>query len=76
MPVCSDDKMISSQEALADWGDIRIGLEELDEDLAKALTKRNSSAVFRARDKISNLKKALTRLTMAMVLLEKTKENV
>lgn len=61
---------------LANWGDIRISLEELDKDLTKNLTKGNVSSGRRARSKIRNLKRALTLLAKNIIALEKAKEGV
>jgi len=67
---------ISQRDALlASWGEIRIGLEVLDKDLTKGLTKGNVAAGRRARGKMRTLKKELTLLMKNMVKLEKNKEN-
>ena len=59
------------EEILAAWADLRVGLEELDKDLTKNLTKGNVAAGRRARAGFRALKKAATDIMKDMVALEK-----
>jgi hypothetical protein len=61
----------SAEEILAAWADLRVALEELDQDMTKNLVKGNVAAGRRARAGLRNLKKAATELQKDMVALEK-----
>jgi len=61
----------TAEEILAAWADLRVGLEELDKDLTKNLTKGNVAAGRRARAGFRALKKAATEIMKDMVALEK-----
>jgi len=61
----------TAEQILAAWADLRVGLEELDKDLTKNLTKGNVAAGRRARAGFRALKKAATEIMKDMVALEK-----
>lgn len=68
------EEVKTPEEILAAWAELRLSLEEVEQDLSKSLTKGNTAAGRRVRSTLREFKKEASQLMREMIALEKNRK--